>query len=63
MHNGSAELPTSRLPRADEAPDELAKLKKELLSAEVRLAKARATVTCAEVDIRVLNSRLKAIVR
>ena len=63
MNNGTAEIPASRIPRADEAPDELAKLKKELLAAEVRLAKARATVTGAEVDIRVLNARLKAIAR
>ncbi|HEY0947140.1 MAG TPA: hypothetical protein VGD81_17795 [Opitutaceae bacterium] len=63
MNNGTAEIPTSRLPRADDVPDELAKLKKELLAAEVRLAKARATVTGAEVDIRVLNVRLKAIAR
>lgn len=63
MNKGTAEIPTSRIPRADDSPDELAKLKKELLAAEVRLAKARATVTGAEVDIRVLNARLKAIAR
>jgi len=63
MNNGIEEAPTSRIPRAGDAPDELTKLKKELLSAEVRLAKARATVTGAEVDIRVLNARLKAIAR
>jgi outer membrane protein TolC len=38
-------------------------LKKDLLQAEVRLAKARATVTGAEVDIKVLNARLKAIAK
>ncbi len=63
MNNGIAEVPASRIPRANDTPDDLAKLKKELLSAEVRLAKARATVTGAEVDIRVLNARLKAIAR
>lgn len=63
MNNGTAEIPTSRLPQAGATPDELTKLKKELLSAEVRLAKARATVTGAEVDIRVLNARLKAVAR
>ena len=44
-------------------PEELALLKRELLQAEVRLAKARATATGAEVDIRVLNARLKALAR
>ena len=61
VNNGTAELPTARS-RGSEAPDELTKLKKELLQAEVRLAKARATVTGAEVDIKVLNARLKAFV-
>jgi hypothetical protein len=59
MNNGTLELPASR-PRGSEAPDELTKLKKELLQAEVRLAKARATVTGAEVDIKVLSARLRA---
>ena len=39
--------------------DELSRLKHELLQAEVRLAKARATTVGAEIDIRVLNARLK----
>lgn len=42
---------------------ELTSLKRELLKAEVRLAKARATVVGAEVDIKVLSSRIKAIAR
>ncbi|MCX6952976.1 MAG: hypothetical protein NTV51_12540 [Verrucomicrobia bacterium] len=60
MNNGTAE---NRPSPTSETPDELAKLKKELLAAEVRLAKARATVTGAEVDIKVLNARLRALVR
>jgi hypothetical protein len=63
MNNGTAETPTSRLPRPGDAPDELTQLKKELLQAEVRLAKARATVTGAEIDIKVLNGRLKAYMK
>ena len=63
MNNGTTEIPTNRLPRVNDPSDELTKLKKELLQAEVRLAKARATVTGAEVDIRVLNARLKAVAR
>ncbi|WP_415910004.1 hypothetical protein [Oleiharenicola sp. Vm1] len=62
MNNGTSELPAARL-RGSDAPDELTKLKKELLQAEVRLAKARATVTGAEIDIKVLNSRLKAFMK
>ncbi len=62
MNNGTLETSAGRLHGSD-APDELTKLKKELLQAEVRLAKARATVTGAEVDIKVLNARLKAIAK
>jgi hypothetical protein len=56
MNNGTTETPTNRLPRANDPSDELTRLKKELLQAEVRLAKARATVTGADVDIKVLNA-------
>ncbi len=59
MNNGTLEISAARS-RGSDAPDELTKLKKELLQAEVRLAKARATVTGAEVDIKVLSARLKA---
>jgi hypothetical protein len=66
MNNGTAEAPhtdqPSRAPRASRAnvnQDELTRLKHELLQAEVRLAKARATTVGAEIDIRVLNARLK----
>lgn len=62
MNNGTEELPTARS-RGSDAPDELTKLKKELLQAEVRLAKARATVTGAEVDIKFLNARLRAFAK
>ena len=62
MNNGTVELPTSR-PRGSDTPDELTRLKKELLQAEVRLAKARATVTGAEIDIKFLNARLKALAK
>jgi len=62
MNNGTLESPTTRSHGSD-APDELTKLKKELLQAEVRLAKARACVTGAEIDIKVLNSRLKAFMK
>ncbi len=62
MNNGTAELPAARS-RGSDAPDELTTLKKELLQAEVRLAKARATVTGAEIDIKVINARLKALAK
>lgn len=62
MNNGTLENPAART-SSSEAPDELTKLKKELMQAEVRLAKARATVTGAEVDIKVLNARLRAMAK
>ena len=62
MNNGTSEAPaTARNPRT--TTDELDTLKRELMKAEVRLAKARATVTTAEIDIKVLNTRLKAVAR
>jgi hypothetical protein len=66
MNNGTLE--TSRADRSPSShsfvnSEELSQLKRELLQAEVRLAKARATVTGAEVDIRVLNARLKAFTK
>jgi hypothetical protein len=41
--------------------EELSQLKRDLLRAEVRLGKARATVVGAELDIKVLNAKLKAL--
>jgi hypothetical protein len=59
MNNGTSEAPaTARNPRT--TTDELDTLKRELMKAEVRLAKARATVVSAEIDIKVLSTRLKA---
>jgi hypothetical protein len=43
--------------------DEIAQLKRQLLQAEIRLAKARATAAGAEADAKVLNARLRAITR
>ena len=66
MNNGNSESSQtdllSRAPRARAAtniPDELSRLKHELMQAEVRLAKARATAAGAEIDIKVLTARLK----
>ncbi len=66
MNNGILE--TSRADRSAGShsfanAEELSQLKRELLQAEVRLAKARATVTGAEIDIKVLNARLKALTK
>lgn len=70
MNNGNSEtLPldqttrTARASRAGSTDDELTKLKQQLLQAEVRLARARATVVGAEIDIKVLNARLKAYLK
>lgn len=43
--------------------DELDTFKRELMKAEVRLAKARAAVVNAEIDINVLSTRLIAAAR
>ena len=43
--------------------EELSRLKRELLQTEVRLAKARATVVAAEVDVKVLGNRLRALAK
>lgn len=68
MNNGNSDTTladqttrSTRISRPPVQPDELSKLKRELLQAEVRLARARATVVGAEIDIRVLNARFKAL--
>jgi hypothetical protein len=70
MNNGTLETsPADRSSHATRSShdivnfDELARLKRELLQAEVRLAKACATMAGAEVDIKVLNARLKALMK
>ena len=70
MNNGTSDLPSTdrtatstRNTHPSAGADDLETLKRELMKAEVRLAKARATVTTAEIDIKVLNSRLKALVK
>ena len=70
MNNGNSEtLPLdqtargARPARPAASEDELTKLKHHLLQAEVRLARARATVVGAEIDIKVLNARLKAFAK
>jgi hypothetical protein len=61
MNNGTSEAPaTTRPPRTTTTTEELDTLKRELMKAEVRFAKARATVVSAEIDIKVLSTRLKA---
>lgn len=51
------------MPGTDTTFEELTHLKRQLLQAEVRLAKARATAAGAEVDVKVLNSRLRALTK
>ena len=43
--------------------DELSRLKRELVQAEVKLGRARATVTVAEVDIRAINARIRELTK
>jgi hypothetical protein len=64
MNNGIQEPAiAARGSRVTTSADELDTLKRELMKAEVRLAKARATVVSAEIDIKILNARLKAVTR
>jgi hypothetical protein len=70
MNNGNSEASQFDLSAPSTRPglstvnlDELTRLKHELLQAEVRLAKARATAAGAEIDIKVLNARLKAFAK
>jgi hypothetical protein len=67
MNNGTLDTspatPSTGSPRTSRlasAADELSRLKHELMTAEVRLAKARATAAGAEVDVKVLTARLKS---
>ena len=64
MNNGTIESPTPRSGIARENPtDELERVKRDLLKSEVKLAKARATVTTAEVDVRMLEARLRVLAK
>lgn len=64
MSNGVSKAPANaRLLRTTTTTDELDTLKRELMKAEMRLAKARATFVSAEIDNKVLSTRLKAHAR
>jgi hypothetical protein len=70
MNNGISDASPSdqsnrvgRTARSAANVDELTQLKHELLQAEVRLAKARATAAGAEIDIKVLTTRLKQFMK
>lgn len=56
-------IPSGRTSRTPVTTDELSRLKQELMQAEVRLAKARATVVSAEIDIKVINTRLREFMK
>ena len=49
--------------RSDAPHDELSDIKRQLLLAEVRLAKARANAAGAEADVKVLSARLRAVAK
>ena len=53
----------TRSARPDALLDELSQLKRQLLQAEVRHAKARAAVSGAEADVKVINARLRALTK
>ncbi len=52
---------STRSTRLDATLDELSQIKRQLLQAEVRLAKARAHAAGAEADVKLLSTRLRAI--
>lgn len=43
--------------------DALTQTKRELMQAEVRLAKARVTIVSTEIDIKTLTARLRELAR
>lgn len=64
MNSGNSD--TTQLGRASRSTtnlEELTRLKQELLQAEIRLAKARATVVSTEIDIKVINTRLREFMK
>lgn len=69
MNNGILETAqTDTRPRAAKAPlpvsaDDLSRAKRELLQAEVRLAKAKGAAAAAEADVKVLTARLKSLAK
>jgi hypothetical protein len=64
MNNGTQDATTTaRQTRTTSPADDLDTLKRELMKAEVRLAKARATVVSAEIDIKMLSVKLRAATR
>ena len=56
-------LSAARESRSIAASDEISQRMRELLHAEVRLAKARATMVTAEIDIKALSARLRALTK
>jgi hypothetical protein len=60
MNNGTSDAPATRNARISTATDEVDRLTRELMKAEVRLAKARATVVSAEIEIKVIRTRLRS---
>jgi hypothetical protein len=68
MNNGNSEINTSgrvavAARSAPTASNELERIKDNLLKAEVRLARARATAAGAEVDVRVLTMQLRKLAK
>jgi hypothetical protein len=59
MNNGITDPVRTSSSRVQTNEEELSRLKRELMKAEVRLAKARATVVTAEIDVKALLGKLK----
>lgn len=69
MNNGNSESlqatsqNRSARNRDADAGDELSRVKRDLMKAEVRLARARATVVTAEIDVKSLTTRLRSLAK
>lgn len=68
MNNGTSESTSggraAAAQRTSPVPtNELERIKDDLLKAEVRLARARATAAGAEVDVRVLTMQLRKLAK
>lgn len=66
MNNGTTDTQlgaTRATVRSTANDDALAQTKKELMQAEVRLAKARTTVVTAEIDVKTLTAKLRALAK
>jgi len=59
----SVERPGGAARSNRQGSDELGRLKRELIQAEVRLGRARATVTVTELEVKDIHARIRELAR